>query len=397
MFKNKKVSILLGLAMIPFLGAGLMLFSGCNAVTSDDTTTTTTNGGTTTTGGTGTTTTTTVRTYDFTVSEIHDSGASGQYSSIAVDSNNKVHIVHSASTSLLYTTNVSGSWVTTTIVSVGIGDAAMAIDGSNGLHVAYYDTTNLYLKYAYKADGTSTWTNKETVDSSGSVGYANSIAVDSNGKAHIVYRDLTNSDVKYATNASGGWVTEVADASGSPSTTSIAIDQATNNVYIAYQIGANLYYRTGTAGSWSSAGTADSGVVFRSISLKLDSSNKAHISYYNSVDSELKHTTNATGAWVDEVVPGAGIGSDGGYTSLAIDSSNNLFISYHKDYTSSGLSTALKVAYYVGGSWSIKEVKSGSETANIGMYSSIALDTNGNMHISFEEGNGSDLWYAVEE
>ncbi len=375
-----------------FASLGALFYSGCGAAGGggDATTTTTT--------GTGTTTTT-VRTYTFTVSEIHTSGASAQYSNIAVDSNNKIHIVHyGTSSGVLYTTNASGSWVTTTIQNVAIANrVSMAIDSSDGLHVAYYYTNGVYdLRYAYKASGSSTWT-IETVDSTGTVGLYNSIATDTNDKAHILYVDNTNSDIKYATNApSGTWNTEVVDSTGVASSTSIILD-GSNNVYIAYQQGNMLYYVTGTAGSWSSRASADSGIVFRNISMKLDSGNKAHISYYNSVGSELKHATNATGAWVDEVVPSAGIGSDGGYTSLAIDSSNNLFISYHKDYTSSGLSTACKVAYYVGGSWSIKEIKSGSEDANIGMYSSIALDSSGKMHVSFEEGNGSDLWYAAED
>ena len=64
-------------------------------------------------------------------------------------------------------------------------------------------------KYATNVSGSWVAT---TVDSSGQVGEYTSIALDSSGKAHISYLDDTNYGLKYATNASGSWVATTVDS-----------------------------------------------------------------------------------------------------------------------------------------------------------------------------------------
>ena len=102
-------------------------------------------------------------------STIDSAGSVGKYSSIAIDSNNKIHISYFDNTDgdgdLKYATNVSGSWVVSAIDSTG-------------------------------------WTGTYT-----------SLAIDSNDKVHITYIDDTNYDLKYATNISGSWVTSIVDSS----------------------------------------------------------------------------------------------------------------------------------------------------------------------------------------
>ncbi|MFO0795374.1 MAG: hypothetical protein U0586_15085, partial [Candidatus Brocadiaceae bacterium] len=60
--------------------------------------------------------------------------------------------------------------------------------------------------------------------------------------------DVTNSDLKYATNASGSWVKKTVDRRGD---------------------------------------------VGRDTSIALDTSGKAHISYYDFINGDLKYATNA--------------------------------------------------------------------------------------------------------
>ena len=88
-------------------------------------------------------------------------------------------------------------WKITVIDSNGnVGRyCSIAIDSQNHLHVAYQDVDNLDLKYAYY-DG-STW-HTETVYSPGDTGYYPRIAVDSNNTPHIVWYDKSNGNVMYA-------------------------------------------------------------------------------------------------------------------------------------------------------------------------------------------------------
>ena len=76
----------------------------------------------------------------------------------------------------------------------------------------------------------------------------------------------------------------------------------------------------------------------------------------------------------------------GYWTSLALDSSSNPHISYY-DYTNFNL----KYAYYNGTTWQISTVDSIGE---VGAWSSIALDSSDNPHISYNSQTNSALKYA---
>ena len=125
----------------------------------------------------------------------------GQYASIALDTSGKVHISYfdSANLDLKYVTNASGSWVITTVDSSGdVGQyTSIAVDTSGKVHISYYDRGRDFIKYATNASGS--WV-KTNVDSSGDVGQYTSIAVDTLDKIHISYYDVTNAALKYATN-----------------------------------------------------------------------------------------------------------------------------------------------------------------------------------------------------
>lgn len=108
---------------------------------------------------------------------------------------------------------------------------------------------------------------------------------------HISYYDATNGDLKYATNASGAWATQAVDSVGN---------------------------------------------VGLSTSIALDASGHAHISYTDATNHTLKYATNSSGAWmtytIDSSVYVAGLLSSlGGYTSIAIDSTGKVHVSYRGD------------------------------------------------------------------
>jgi len=80
----------------------------------------------------------------------------GKENSIARDSNNKLHIAYLNWTAndLKYATNKSGSWQKETIDSTGnVGYyISIAVDNADGVHISYMDGTNIALKYAYHAN-----------------------------------------------------------------------------------------------------------------------------------------------------------------------------------------------------------------------------------------------------
>ena len=71
---------------------------------------------------------------------------------------------------------------------------SIAIDSNDDVHISYYDSTNGDLKYA--TDKSGSWVTT-SIDTSGNVGSYTSIAIDSNDDVHISYRDTTNTELKY--------------------------------------------------------------------------------------------------------------------------------------------------------------------------------------------------------
>ena len=93
----------------------------------------------------------------------------------------------------------ASSWTKSTIDSVGnVGSrTSIAIASNDAVHISYHDLTNGDLKYA--TDQTGSWANT-TVDSVGTVGQYTSIAIASNDVVHISYYDASTKDLKYASN-----------------------------------------------------------------------------------------------------------------------------------------------------------------------------------------------------
>jgi len=312
-----------------------------------------------------------------------DSQGDVDYSSIALDSSDKVHLSYYDFTytgplqrvgDLKYASNFSGQWVISTVDTGGDVGAfsSIAVDSSNKVHISYEDQTNFHLKYATNASGT--WV-ANTIDNVLNTGDFTSLKIDSTDRAHISYYNA-GWGLKYATNATGTWVTTIIEG-GVGWYTSLGVDSS-RKVHISYYdyTNADLKYATNASGSW---------VTTRYTSIAMDSLGKAHIGYYDYTNADLKYATNASGSWVTTTIDSTG--DVGRYTSITVDTANRAHISYEDS-----LNHVLKYATNTSGVWKTYTIDS---VAWVEGQTSISVDSLGKAHISYR-GN-ADLRYATNQ
>ena len=278
--------------------------------------------------------------------------------SVALDSDGYRHVSASDTTSsdLMYATDTSGAWVNITVDAPGqVGEYnSIAVDSEDVVHIAYYslkDDTNALtkdLKYATCASScasASSWSNI-TLDATGFVGERTSIAVDSNDGVHISYTDSTNTALKYTMCSSScgtasSWSNVSVDDIGTGVTkpTDIAID-SNDAVHIAYhwQVSGtnyNVRYATCTTSCASaSSWTNTSGISLSNIhdvALAIDSNDALHIAGYDSDNKDIIYlactsSCTSTSSWSN--ISAVTTGEVGARLSIAVDSSNNPHISY---------------------------------------------------------------------
>jgi hypothetical protein len=331
-------------------------------------------------------------------------------------------------------------------------DNAIAIDSNGKKHISYYDTTNGDLKYA--TDKSGSWVYL-TIDSTGDVGRESSIAIDYMDKVHISYADF-DGNILYATDKSGSWESSIIDSGtgGSTFSTSIGINNAYANpsVIISYVKNGDLrryqnyeifdandvvasstasYYKQGAHNSlyydskaWEnsfyaiayyseskslklyietfegfgvSTSTSDETILDSSsgyndvgqyVSLAYDmvgsytggfsSTKHAHISFYDAENENLMYVTSRN-SYSPKIIDSTG--DVGMYSSITVDSNDKVHIVYY-DYSNGDL----KYATDKSGSWVITTIDSGSLA---GMGTSIAMDSNDKVYISYFYAGGS--------
>ena len=326
-------------------------------------------------------------------------GRVGRATSMAVDSQNKVHISYhdDDKVALKYATNSSGSWTNIYLENgqgVFMTESSIVTDGQDKVHVcyqAYKDIRTFMLKYTTNKSGV--WT-KEIIDEIGDVGRYNAIAIDQSGFLHVAYTDFWIYDptfgLKYATNKNGKWESYTID-NVQATEMKIAID-SNNNVHITYMdYGTkDLKYATNATGTWQS-------IILDKASgwdndIAIDSQNIIHISHFTETpDFGLKYTTNRSGNWVTEIVNN----KIAWFTSIAIDKYDKVHICYFDNNKYN-----LNYVNNIKGIWETEVVDS---TLDVGRYNDMKIDKDDNIHISYHHWyfyNGvdiGDLKYATKK
>jgi len=234
------------------------------------------------------------------ISSIVEGGAYSGFmggDSIALDSYGKAHISYFrvSDLDLKYATNASGTWSTSILVNGGaLGplpaySASIGVDSNNYIHISYYDDASPdSIKYVTNMTGSWVATTIATIGLA--AGWKTSLAVDSNNKIHVSYYDSTNDALKYASNASGTWQTETVDkTSGGVWDASLAVDKAHGNqVHMVYGSYSGFKYATKSAGTWQISKIDESWMGDGSIAI---GSSSIHVSYRDGGKLTLKYAT----------------------------------------------------------------------------------------------------------
>lgn len=287
-------------------------------------------------------------------------------------------------------------------------DAAMTIDSSGTIHVVYLhrNQVQLEVKYAYTSiSNISNGWQKEVLYQFSNIVDAQifaDITTDNTKKVHISFYDYENTALRYITNKNGLWQTVIVDdgeTNDNPGMyTSIKVDNS-GYVHISYydyhsSIGnGNLKYVKGyidASGNWKNVEgtplTLDStGDVGRYTSLTLYN-DTPYITYYDGTNKKIKlMTKNASGDWEAQQIVSL---SNESYLPLAIEESNGIM---HLSYIENGN------LYYLSKSlnWSTPVVV--DTGIGNGVYSSIVVDSDGKVYISYYDATDKDLKYAHQK
>ncbi len=156
-----------------------------------------------------------------------------------------------------------------------------------------------------------------------------------------------------------------------------------NNIHYALAVMEGMAIVPDSIADWEIETIDSTGNVGSLSSIAVDSSGGVHISYLDDTNTALKYATNASGTWRIETIDNSGY--IGASTSIAVDSSGGVHISYVvkgiddlKYATNRNVSPGNGTCYNTV--WDCETVDS---LGTVGYYNSITVDLNNKAHISY--------------
>jgi hypothetical protein len=212
----------------------------------------------------------------------------------------------------------------------------------------------------------------------------------------MVYMDDSSDELKYASNVSGSWTTSVIPGAEGAEFYNLAVDDR-GHAHAVYELFTGdasdcfqVIYETNSSGSWESTVVADTQAY---PVIAVDASDVVHIAFLGAQASDgsypVNYLTDASGVWTN--VTAANSADSKSLMALAVDGAGHAHIVFKSQ-------TALEYASDRSGAWQTTQVDSfsasGPEDDSYGAYDvSIALDTSGLAHMSYEDTSGN-LKYA---
>ncbi len=326
---------------------------------------------------------------------LQSTGNVGFHTSIAVDSNDLVHISYSDGNNLMYTRQYRlGNdiwWATDTVAAADVESTSLALDENDRPYISYYDATDEDLCWVWSpTDGTWETGRRNTV--SVDDGRFTSAAVHE-GYMHIAYLNFTTKNVEYIKFVPGGaWppTPETVDgADGAYGDISLAL-RSDGYPRISYYNDTTdqLMYARWTGSAWE-LDVLDGDVENKRgecNSLALDANNRARIAYFDATNRDLRHISYLLFGWDVPVTVDDSLGQIC-YVSLALDGSASSHILYYDGNVPGSLRYARRQG---GADWLIETVD--GPGSSCGMHSALALDSLGHPHASYY--CAGDLMYA---
>ena len=362
----------------------------------------------------------------------------GEYASVAIDGEDHLYVIYKNETGdLIYAHNRTGTWTKEKLSlppnAFSNGNVpSMAIDRQKKVHIIYALTTYISGSYVtniqHLTNSSGDWSVETAVENAGLSVFR--IVVDGNDIAHIVYLDSSHV-LHHASRNASGWSSQAikSDVSISTSRNNLSLDiDSDDHIHLVYSQDFNLTYMTDKLGSWSSINLSQNGARGEYVSLAVDSQDAVHISAKGSADNIL-YINNTTGTWSDQLVPQS---HNLFFTSIAVDSNQKAHIVYCNglggtfklDYATNAVSgwsvltldtsdsireypslalgksghvfvsnfsfagNKIEMASNISGAYSVEEIEGG------GFFSSIGVDSNEKVHISYYDAN-KQLRYAT--
>lgn len=193
-------------------------------------------------------------------------------------------------------------------------------------YISYYDATNGHLKYTQGSPGS--WA-VAAVDNTGDVGRHTSIAMDGTPQPHISYYDVTGGDLKYAYRDGSGWHPVRVDSIGDVGRYSSLALNAAGRPRIAYYDATNgdLKFASNDGAGWSSAPVFTTGDVGQYASLALNASGRPRIATFDATNADLLFFSDDGAGW--QMEPVDAFGDVGRFCSLSIASDGTPCIAYY--------------------------------------------------------------------